>query len=250
MSHSDVPTPSPRVPAPPIVCPNLIEPDKSDEPDPGPSQPRQPPHRANSQQCFPYTKSIFVDATRYLLASEARRQFNSHVVIDNVTGQSLEYCHLIRGPNADVWSHNLANNCGRLAQGVGMRMPTGTKTVFFIRKCDVPAGRTFTYSHLVSKFFPQKTETHRFRVTVGSDKLDFSGIITTNCSSLKTTKCLLNSIVSTPNARFLTLDINNFYYNNPMSRYKYMKIALDIVPDKIIRQYNLCALASNGWVYM
>ena len=28
-----------------------------------------------------------------------------------------------------------------------------------------------------------------------------------------------------------------------------MKIALDIVPDKIVRQYNLCALASNGWIY-
>ena len=29
-----------------------------------------------------------------------------------------------------------------------------------------------------------------------------------------------------------------------------MKIALNISPDKIIRQYNLSALASNGWVYM
>ena len=32
-----------------------------------------------------------------------------------------------------------------------------------------------------------------------------------------------------------------------MSRYEYMKIDLDIVPDEIIRQYNLRALASNGW---
>ena len=29
-----------------------------------------------------------------------------------------------------------------------------------------------------------------------------------------------------------------------------MNIALGIVPDKIIPQCNLCALASNGWVYM
>ena len=35
-----------------------------------------------------------------------------------------------------------------------------------------------------------------------------------------------------------------------MSRYEYMKISLDIVPDKIVRQYNIRALASNGWVYM
>ena len=35
-----------------------------------------------------------------------------------------------------------------------------------------------------------------------------------------------------------------------MSRYEYMKTALDIVPKKIICQYNICALASNGLVYM
>ena len=29
-----------------------------------------------------------------------------------------------------------------------------------------------------------------------------------------------------------------------------MKISLDIVPDKIIRQYNIRALDSNFWVYM
>ena len=29
-----------------------------------------------------------------------------------------------------------------------------------------------------------------------------------------------------------------------------MKIALDIIPNEIIRQYNLLALASNGWVNM
>ena len=29
-----------------------------------------------------------------------------------------------------------------------------------------------------------------------------------------------------------------------------MKIALDIVPNEIIRQYNIHAQASNGWVYM
>ena len=35
-----------------------------------------------------------------------------------------------------------------------------------------------------------------------------------------------------------------------MSRYKYMNISLDIVPNEIILQYNLRSLTSNGWVYM
>ena len=88
-----------------------------------------------------------------------------------------------------------------------MLMPTGTNTVFLIRKYDVPAGRTVMYSHLVSSIHPQKTETDRACVTVGGDKLDLTGITITNFANLTTTKCLLNSIVSTPDARFLTLDI-------------------------------------------
>ena len=90
-------------------------------------------------------------------------------------------------------------------------------------------------------------ETHQVRVTVVGDKLDFLGIATTNCASFTTTKCLQNSVASAPDARFLTLDIKNFYYNTPMSRYEDMKITLYIVPNKIIRKYNLRALASNGW---
>ena len=30
----------------------------------------------------------------------------------------------------------------------------------------------------------------------------------------------------------------------------YMKLALACIPDEIINQYNLCALSSDGWVYL
>ena len=151
----------------------------------------------------------FLYTTRYLLVAKARRQFDTHAVIEDVIFQSLEYCHLSRGPNSGVWSHILANDLGHLTQGVGTRMPTGTSTVFFIQKCDVLAGRNVTYSCLFSRICPQKTETHRVRVTVGGEELDFPGIATTNCASLTTTKFLLNCVVYTPDAWFLTLDIKN-----------------------------------------
>ena len=35
-----------------------------------------------------------------------------------------------------------------------------------------------------------------------------------------------------------------------MSRYEYMKIAMEFFPNEIICQYNLRDLASNSWVYM
>ena len=108
----------------------------------------------------------FFGITRYLLAAKSSRQFDVHAVIDDVTGQSLEYRHLSRGPNADSWSHSLSNNLCCLEQGVGTRMRTGTNTVFFIGKCDMPEGLTVTYSYLVSSIRQHKTETHQVRVTV------------------------------------------------------------------------------------
>ena len=60
----------------------------------------------------------------------------------------------------------------------------------------------------------------------------------------------LNSTISTPSARFITLDIKNFYYNTPTGRYEYMKTSLAILPEEIIAQYNLLQLALNVWVYL
>ena len=48
----------------------------------------------------------------------------------------------------------------------------------------------------------------------------------------------------------MTLDIKYFYHGTAMVRYEYMKLALACIPAKIIEQYNLCMLSSNGWVYL
>ena len=153
---------------------------------------------------------------------------------------------MTRVPDKDIWNTSLENNLGRLAQGVGTRISTGTNTVFFIPRSAIPAGRTVTYSQLVASIRPNKTKTHRIRVTVGGNRLDFPCDTTTNYASLTTTKCILNRKISTPGARFITIDIKNFYYNTPMGRYEYMKISLAILPEEIIAQYNLLQLESNG----
>ena len=198
----------------------------------------------------PGTGSRYVQATQHLIATEHCRSNHTNTVSDTNTGQSLEYSHLMRGPDKDIWKTSLANNLGRLAQGVGTRMPTGTNAVFFIPPSAVPIGRTATYLRLVASIRPHKTETHRVRVTVGGNQLDFPGDTTTNCASLTMTKCILNSTISTPGACFIPLDIKNFYYNTPIGRYEYMKISLEILPEEIIAQYNLLQLASNRWVYL
>ena len=104
---------------------------------------------------------------------------------------------------------------------------------------------------MVTTIRPQKNAVNCFRVTGGSNILDYPGATTTNCASLTTTKCLLNSTISTPDAQFMTLDIKDFYYGTPMSRYEYMKLAFDLFPDKIIKHYYLRILVCpKGWIYM
>ena len=60
-------------------------------------------------------------------------------VIKPDTGVSLEYRHLIQGPDKDIWVKSLANDFGRLAQGVKGRMPTGNSTIFFIHPSEIPS---------------------------------------------------------------------------------------------------------------
>ena len=60
---------------------------------------------------------------------------------------------------------------------------------------------------MVASIRPTKAKVNRVCVTVGSDCLDFPGATTTHYAGLTMTKCLLNSTISTPGARFMTLDI-------------------------------------------
>ena len=113
-------------------------------------------------------------------------------------------------------------------------MPRGTNNVLYVPKSSVSANRKVTYACMVATIRLHNTEVNRVNVTVGSDILDYPGAATTNCASLNTTKCLLNSTISTPDARFMTLDIQYFYYDTPMARYEYMKLALHFFPVEII----------------
>ena len=184
------------------------------------------------------------------LSHPIHQEEQANVAIDPTSGQALEYRHLIHGPNGDTWIRALANDLGRLAQGVGTRMPTGTNTVLFVAKSDISHGRKVTYAQMVASIIPIKAKVNRVQVTVNRDRLNFPGATTTHCASLAKTKCLLNSTISTPGARLMTLDIKGLYYGTAMAQYEYMKLALTCIPDEIIAQYNLHTLSSDGWVYL
>jgi hypothetical protein len=174
----------------------------------------------------------------------------AQAVIDPATGEQLEYRQLIkRDAYRDIWTHSYANELGRLAQGVGDRIQ-GTNTIFFIRKDQVPKGRTCTYGRLVVDIRPHKEEKERTRLTVGGNLIHYPGGVSTKTAGLTTAKLLFNSTVSTPGAKFMCMDVKNFYLNTPMERFEYMRLPMAQIPDEIIQQYQLNTLAHDGWIHV
>ena len=128
-------------------------------------------------------------------------------------------------------------------------MKKGTNTIFFIHPSKIPKGKKSAYCKLVSSIRPLKSEVNRVRVTIGGDHLDYEGFTSTVPAILTTVKIHLNSVISTPNAKYMTIDIKDFYYGMPMDDYKYGFLLLELVPDEIVQQYNLLKIACNGRVY-
>ena len=59
----------------------------------------------------------------------------------------MEYLNLIKDSTTKiVWTRSMVNEFGRLAKCVGTIIKTGTETTEFIKKSQVPQGKTVTYS--------------------------------------------------------------------------------------------------------
>ena len=166
------------------------------------------------------------------------------VVVDPATEATLEYSALLQGPDAVAWEHATSLEIGRLTQGCLPQMTSGSETMVFIPQHTAkPKDRVATYLRIVAELKLNKAEKRRIRFTVGGDRLTYPGNVST-----PTVKTLLNSMVSTPNAQFLTNDIKDFYLNTPMDRFEYMRIPVKFIPANIISQYDLLPLIHNDYV--
>jgi len=164
------------------------------------------------------------------------------------TGELEEYHKLKDSSRGKNWIQSCSNEIGRLAQGNGR--VSGTNTLFFIRYNQIPKDRKAVYMRLVIADRPGKTEPERVRFTAGGDQIEYPADVSTKTSNLVTAKLLINSVLSTPDGRFMTIDLKNFYLNTDMERYEYMFIPIAVIPQDIIDRYNLMDIVHNGKVYV
>ena len=67
----------------------------------------------------------------------------------------------------------------------------------------------------VCELKPNKTEVHRTRLTVGGDKVHYPGDVGTPTADFTLVKMHVNSVIATQQARYMTLDLKNFYLKRP-----------------------------------
>ena len=85
----------------------------------------------------------------------------------------------------------------------------------------------------------KERDKYRTRITIGGNLINFPGDCGTPTADLLTVKLLFNSIISTPNAKFMSIDIKDFYLCTPMKRYEYFRMKLELFPEDIIQEYDL-----------
>jgi hypothetical protein len=177
------------------------------------------------------------------------QQHKSNAVVHPITGKEMESMALTKDRRLQpLWTRGFGNEVGRLFQGI-WDIP-GTNTCFFIKLTSIPKKRQITYGKIVCDYKPHKKEKERVRLTVGSDRLDYSGDVVTSMADITTFKILINSTLSTADAAMMMMDIKNYYLGTPLPQFEYMKMLLSRFPEEIVNKYNLNALAVDGWVYI
>jgi len=174
-------------------------------------------------------------------------------IIYTTTGRIMEYRHLIHpsSPVRNLWLRSMGTEIGRLAQGLPANVEHGTNTIRFIKQSQVPKDKIVTYARILADIRPQKEDPNQIRLTVGGNLLQYDHDTGTPSSDLTTTKLFLNSVVSTEGARFIVLDVKDFYLNTPMASFEYMKILLRLLPENVIEHYKLRELAEGSeYAYM
>ena len=91
----------------------------------------------------------------------------AYAVLDDDTGDLLEYHHLIKHPKyRDTWSQSFGKEVRRLA--------TTTETIFFINKHKIPTERRgdVTYGRIVCDYRESKKVKCRTRITMGGNLIN------------------------------------------------------------------------------
>ena len=95
-----------------------------------------------------------------------------------------------------------------------------------------------------------KADPYRCRITLGGNLFNYPGNVGTRTADMLTIKLLFNSVISTPGATFMALDISNFYLMTLLDGYEYVFINFSDFPEEVMKEYKLRDIATaDGSVF-
>jgi hypothetical protein len=108
-------------------------------------------------------------------------------------------------------------------------------------KQQIPQARRkdITYAQFVCDYRSEKKDPYRTRITMGGNLVNYPEDCGTPTADLLTVKLMFNSIIPPPNAKFMTINIKDYYLMTPMGRYEYFRMKLELFPPDIIDKYGL-----------
>ena len=86
---------------------------------------------------------------------------------------------------------------------------------------------------------------------MGGNLINYPDDVGTLTANLLLIKIFLNSVISTPGARFANANISNYYLMTQLKLPEYAKIKVSDIPEEVIKEYKLHEKATlDGWVYI
>jgi hypothetical protein len=102
-----------------------------------------------------------------------------------------------------------------MTQGDEKTGTTGTSAMFVINPEDVPhipKNQPPMYAKVVIAHRPQKEDPNHVPITTGGNLINYPDELITRTANITTAKLHWNSVLSSPKAKYMCLDIGNFYY--------------------------------------
>jgi hypothetical protein len=155
-----------------------------------------------------------------------------HAVLDKTMGHLLEMRHLLMNPKyKELRGKFYMKKFRRLAQGIP-GVSKGRATIVFIQHDDIPHDHKcdITYVQVCVNYCPEKEDPNCTCTTVGGNLLHYPGDCSTPTVDMITVNLHLNSIISTKNAHYCTIDLKDFYLNTPMDQPEYMRVKVSDLP--------------------
>jgi hypothetical protein len=160
-------------------------------------------------------------------------------MVQPTTGETItSYKQLMHNQEtAEVWQTAFGKDFGSMAQGDNKMGQKGTNSVFVMTWDEIDtakaAGHPWTYARVVVDYQPQKDDPNQIHISVSSNLITYKGDTSTQMADLTTSKLLWNSMLSTKGAKYMCLDLKNFYLTAALDYFECMKIPLALFPEWI-----------------